>query len=111
MWDIGWTLNLSDPLLIGAAIGGLVTTTTAILGGIPWELVIPVAFGCFVLGVIFGLRRATRLNDAYLSRAMQCLERGQYKEAIEDAQEVARSSERLRSSANRVLNAARELRD
>jgi hypothetical protein len=64
----------------------------------------------FVAGLITALPRVSKLNEAYLERAVQNLEEGRAKEALEDASEVARSSERLRGKANQIIDMAREMR-
>jgi hypothetical protein len=64
----------------------------------------------FVAGLVIALPRVTKLNEAYLARALENLEEGRAKEALEDASEVARSSERLRARANEIIAMAREMR-
>jgi hypothetical protein len=64
----------------------------------------------FVAGLVIALPRVTKLNEAYLARAIENLEEGRVREALEDASEVARSSERLRSQANEIIEMAREMR-
>jgi hypothetical protein len=65
----------------------------------------------FVLGLMVTLPRVAKLNEAYLQRAAENLDEGHYKEAFEDASEVARSSERLRARANEIIKIAREMRN
>jgi hypothetical protein len=61
--------------------------------------------------MVAGLVLTSKINDIYVNRARQNLKDGLYKEAIEDASEVARSSERLRSEARAIEKLAREMRD
>jgi hypothetical protein len=63
------------------------------------------------VGLVVALPRVSKLNESYLSRAATNLEAGNFKEALEDASEVARSSERLRERANQIVEAAREMRN
>ena len=69
---------------------------------------IPVVFVGFVAGLVVGLPMVTSHNNAYLARAMENLEAGRFRDALEDAREVSRSSERLRSQAERIIRMARE---
>lgn len=69
---------------------------------------IPVVFIGFVSGLIAGLPMVTSHNNAYLARAMENLNAGRFRDALEDAKEVSRSSERLRSQAERIICIARE---
>ena len=79
--------------VIGAAWGLLI----AALLGFQIEPVgcFLVAIATFLRGVFYGFNVVTSLNNRYLSRAVECFEQGLYREAIDDAKEVARSSERL----------------
>lgn len=65
----------------------------------------------FVAGLVFAFPRVAKLNEAYLQRAASNLEDGHFKEALEDASEVSRSSERLRARANQIIEMAREMRN
>jgi hypothetical protein len=64
----------------------------------------------FVAGLLVAFPHVAKLNEAYLARAASNLEEGHIKEALEDAREVARSSERLRAQANQIIEMAREMR-
>ncbi|MDZ4779851.1 MAG: hypothetical protein SGJ19_06340 [Planctomycetia bacterium] len=105
----------SDGQLFGMlfAVGGLCGLGVAVITGFPQD---PLYLGAtaavaFVVGLVVTLPRVAKLNESYLSRAATNLEEGNYKEALEDASEVARSSERLRERANQIVEAAREMRN
>jgi hypothetical protein len=92
----------------GAVIGLIVATA---IGFAKDPMYLGITGGvAFVAGLLLSLPRVTKLNEAYLARAIENLEEGLYKEALEDASEVARSSERLRGQANQIIEAAREMR-
>jgi hypothetical protein len=93
---------------IGSACGIAVATAF----GFAAELMPLAATGgvSFVVGMLVALPRVSKLNEAYLERAVHNLEEGRAKEALEDASEVARSSERLRSRANEIIEMAQEMR-
>jgi hypothetical protein len=92
----------------GAVIGLIVAVATGFTKA-PLYLLVSGGIS-FVAGLVIVLPRVTRLNEAYLARAAENLEEGLVKEALEDANEVARSSERLRSRANQIIEMAREMR-
>jgi hypothetical protein len=107
--------NDSDGQLFGMlfAVGGLCGLLVAVGTGFPQD---PLYLGAtaavaFVVGLVVALPRVAKLNESYLSRAAANLEEGNFKEALEDASEVARSSERLRERANQIVEAAREMRN
>jgi hypothetical protein len=92
----------------GAACGLIVATATQFS---PDPIFLAASGGAaFVAGLLVALPRVARLNEAYLKRAAENLEQGRYKEALEDAREVARSSERLRPQANQIIDVAQESR-
>lgn len=93
---------------IGAACGIAVATALG-FSAEPLQLAATAGVS-FVAGLITALPRVSKLNEAYLERAAQNLEEGRAKEALEDASEVARSSERLRGRANQIMEMAREMR-
>jgi hypothetical protein len=94
------------------AVGSLCGLIVAFLAGFSRDpLYLAATAGvAFVAGLLFALPRVSKLNEAYLDRAAHNLEEGHLKDAIEDASEVARSSERLRARANEIIEMARELR-
>lgn len=94
---------------VGAVCGLLVAAGT----GFPADPFYLAASGglAFVAGLVVALPLVAKLNESYLNRAASNLELGNYKEAIEDASEVARSSERLRERANEIVETAREMRN
>jgi hypothetical protein len=95
------------------AVGSVCGLIVAFIAGFSADLPYLAATGgaAFVAGLMFALPRVAKLNEAYLQRAAENLEEGRYKEAFEDASEVARSSERLRSRANKIIEMAREMRN
>jgi hypothetical protein len=95
------------------ALGSLCGLIVAfVVGFSPDPLYLAATAGvAFVLGLIVALPRVSKLNEQYLDRAANNLEEGHFKEAIEDASEVARSSERLRARANEIISMAREMRN
>jgi hypothetical protein len=104
----------SDGELFGLlfAAGGVIGLIVAAVSGFPKDplyLALTAGVG-FVAGLVIALPRVTKLNEAYLARAIENLEEGRAKEALEDASEVARSSERLRGEANQIIEMAREMR-
>lgn len=105
----------SDALLFGMlfAVGAVCGLVLAFLTGFPADrfYLLGSAGVGFVAGLLIALPKVAKLNEAYLSRAQSNLDEGHFKEALEDASEVARSSERLRARANRIVEAARELRN
>jgi hypothetical protein len=107
--------NDSDAQLFGTlfAVGAVCGLVLALLTGFPEDrfYLLGSAGVGFIAGVLIAWPRVTQLNEAYLIRAEQNLEEGQYKEALEDASEVARSSERLRERANQIVEAARAMRN
>jgi hypothetical protein len=78
--------------------------------GLVVAMVASAALG-FVAGLVVALPRVAKLNENYLTRAESNLQLGDFKGALEDASEVARSSERLRERANQIVEAAREMRN
>ena len=84
---------------IGALIGGLSATMFGGAGGGANLLTCLISFKA---GILFALYRVSSLNNAYLKRARCCLDAGDYRGGIEDASEVARSSERLRKIAMEI---------
>lgn len=94
-------------ILLGAVIGAFF----AAVGGFDNLLfALPTMIASFAIGNIFAARKCGKLNKAYLARAYENVERGDYSGAIEDAKEVARSSERYRAEANQLVGAAQGLR-
>jgi len=107
--------NDSDAKLFGIlfAVGAICGLLVAVGAGFPADPIYLVASGglAFVAGLVVALPRVAKLNESYLNRAASNLELGNYKEAIEDASEVARSSERLRERANEIVETTREMRN
>lgn len=93
--------------VVGAVIG---CGFALVAGFADWFFAFPAGVASFVIGSIIAYRTCVKLNEAYFERALQNLEQGDYKGAIEDAMEVARSSEALRSEANTIIAQAQELR-
>lgn len=92
-------------------IGAVIGCGFAYLGGFAdWVFAFPTGAASFVVGSIIAYRTCVKLNDGYLQRAYENLERGDFRGAIEDAKEVARSSEVLRAEAKSIVAKAEELR-
>jgi hypothetical protein len=94
-------------------VGAVCGLVVAMVTGFPEDrfyLVASAALG-FVAGLVVALPRVAKLNENYLTRAESNLQLGDFKGALEDASEVARSSERLRERANQIVEAAREMRN
>lgn len=88
---------------IGATVGGL---DAIVFGGGGQGIDILMCLVSFLAGLFYTLYRLNQLNSGYLKRARKCLTAGEYKNAIEDANEVARSSERLRGLAIKIRTEA-----
>jgi hypothetical protein len=105
----------SDQKLFGFlfAVGGICGLAVAVLSGFStdWLFLAASAGLAFVVGMVVALPWVAKLNEQYLHRAASELELGNFKEALEDASEVARSSERLRDRANQIVEAAKGLRN
>lgn len=105
----------SDGKLFGFlfAVGGVCGLAVAMLSGFSadWLYLGASAGVAFVVGMIVALPWVAKLNEQYLTRAASELEEGRFKEALEDASEVARSSERLRDRANQIVEAAKAMRN
>ena len=104
----------SDAKLVGLlfGVGAVCGVLFAYLSGfaVDWTWIAPTGFVSFMLGSFLAFSRVSKLNEQYLSRAQANFDQGRYKQAIEDANEVARSSERLRSAAKKIVAVAREQR-
>lgn len=105
----------SDQKLFGFlfAVGGICGLGVAVLSGFSfdWLYLGATAAAAFVIGMVVALPWVAKLNEQYLNRAATELDSGNFKEALEDASEVARSSERLRDRANQIIEAARAMRN
>lgn len=95
--------------LVGAFVGCGVAVSTGLTT--EWALLVITAIVGFFSTTVVGLVLTSKINDVYIRRARQNLKDGLYTEAIEDAAEVARSSQRLRYEARAIKKLARELRD
>lgn len=92
-------------------IGGGIGLAFAYAGGFrEWLYAFPNGIAAFAVGSIISYRLCVQLNDSYLSRAQTNLDLGDFRGAIEDAKEVARSSESLRPLANAIVAQAQEMR-
>lgn len=65
------------------------------------------AMGSFLVGTAISYFICNKLNNDYMARAERNFAEGNFREAIEDAREVARSSETMRRRANEIVEAAR----
>lgn len=94
-------------------VGAICGTGVAVMTGLThdWSLLIVTGFVSFFATLFIGLMLTSKINDSYVRRARQNLKDGLYEEAIEDASEVARSSDRLGSEARAIEKLAREMRE
>ena len=96
-------------LFVAGAVCGLVAAFVSGFSADPLFLV-PTGAVAFLVGLFIAFPRVKKLNEAYLQRAAQNVDAGNYREALEDAREVARSSERLRARANEIIEYCQEMR-
>ena len=71
-------------------------------------IVLPALFS-FLIGLGGAWWITHHLNNEYMARAERNLSEGHYREAMEDALEVARSSETMRNRAKRLASEAKQL--
>lgn len=93
---------------VGASIG---IAIAASIGVIAWEFVAVAGVVAFIAGSAVAMGFCVKLNGQYLARAYENFHSGNFREAIEDASEVARSSERLRSEAEFLIADVIQMRD
>lgn len=94
---------------MGAIIGWVVYNVSGCAAVYDW--VVPTLVVAGVAGAAVSFTICSKLNDEYISRAELNLAEGNYKEAIEDAREVMRSSEALRNRAKQISQQAHALRN
>lgn len=99
----------SDAKIFGIlfAIGGVIGLFCGTSQQFPLTeaLAIPVMLS-FVAGFAFSYWVTNKLNNEYMARAERNFAEGNYRDAMEDAREVARSSETMRRRASDLANQA-----
>lgn len=93
-------------IFLGGAVGVLVGWSGANQGD---DIAILAGITSIFVSSSYGAQYARRLNRFYLRRAQELLQSGDTRGAREDAQEVIRSSPRLRQNAKSILRLIDEI--